>query len=1731
MKIVLLVVLSVLFSDKAFPSHAAGMDITYKFVGTTAGPGRQITLNVTSGSWPIEISWDIYNPSSGIIIASGGAPYSGIICIPTTSLGNLQFRMYDSWGDGWNGANYTLSGNTSILGNTSGTLGNGLSLGFNTFNVTGGTSCTTVETLKYEITLAFYYDCENGNSTNSPDQIRWEEWATNNNGGYNSATLTQIGTATNVTPVCQSITDPCSYGLAYAYEKYTYKAIITFPNRGSWKIWNQPLAARNTTTYGCNPPFGGCFQDLCVVANIDNSTYLSSSPVFSSDPVSFLCAGGDCFYNGATDPDSDDLSYTLTQPKTNEGLNDNMTYQNGSYLQPFPNGTTSINPITGDLCVNTNSIGTSVAAIKVSESRNGTNIGFVTRDVQIWSRACTGVANPLITTIPGPITSLNSANNSFSFCVDGISQLSFDIQANSTVNIEMLNSVLPGGATFTTNPSNPLSSNTVTGTFNWIPTAADIAGSPYAINIIIYDDECPLPNSTSFTYIINLTTGISDSITNTISDVSCNGLNNGNISLSILGSQGGYSYLWSTGDSSQSISNLDGGVYNVIITDSLGCYDTQSFNVNEPSVFTANVSNTNISCFGLNNGAASINTNGITASYIWSNSLTSNSINNLSAGVYSVDITDGNGCTLTEFITITEPLAISTITSQNNISCFGYSDGSISLAINGGIPDYTINAAGYSQTLVGGVSSFTTPSLLPNGTYPYTVTDSNGCVYNNTITLTSPNQISTTEITNNVSCNGFSDGSVVLTINGGTPNYSEDWGLNNPLALSLGIANYLITDNNGCVYSDSVVITEPNLLTTTFTQTNVSTCSAADGSIDVTIAGGTTPYTFSWDNGSITEDLTSISVGTYILTVTDSKGCISIQSVTITEPPSPTLSYTQMDVSCNGGNDGSIDLSVNAGTSPFSYIWTNSEITQDITGLTAGQYTVQVEDDNACLENITITITEPIAPSISATQINVDCNGNSTGSIDLTIVGGSVSYATLWSNGQVTEDINNLLAGNYTYTITDANACVYSNTINISQPNVLEITPTIANVNCKDESNGYIILNTSGGTTPYIEDFGSANPFALAAGNYPFTITDNNACIYTSSITISEPDLLLVSPTSTNASCGGYFDGTATLVVTGGTPNYNSNWGLSNPSGLNTGIHTYIVNDANNCISQGSVTITEPQAMQIIVDTFRVSCFGLSDGSATLTISAGAGAPYIEDWGGLNPNSLAAGLHIITVTDVNNCSAQVTAVITEPTDIQINPLLSHVSCFEQNDGTAFLQISGGISPYTQNWNGVNILSLTAGSYLYSVIDNNNCVKNNFITINEPDTLRATATITNANCFNSDDGEIYLTITGGTAPYTEDFGGINPFALGAGSYYFSVTDVKGCQFDSIAVVEQANQVLISFSAESPICRNDSSEITVSINNPLNNIYTIIIQDSIEQSFVIDSSGFLFPEGIKLKLSPKFTTDLILVSITDENGCSSSSNETKNVIVNQLPTLDINLNDICRGSPSFTLNEGNPIGGSYFIDNQNTTFFDVEILEDGAYTIRYEYTDIITNCSNSIEKTININPNPIADFSFSPQPADIDNPTILFVNESEDIENTTWILGDGTTLTDELEFWHTYADTGTYDVIYVVSNQFNCSDTAKATLIINPVYQIFIPSAFTPNNDGDNDSFKVEIIGQKEYLMTIFNRWGEIIFEEKNGAWDGKLNNNIVQNGTYSYTILVSDFKDKPFIYKGIVTLIK
>jgi hypothetical protein len=200
-----------------------------------------------------------------------------------------------------------------------------------------------------------------------------------------------------------------------------------------------------------------------------------------------------------------------------------------------------------------------------------------------------------------------------------------------------------------------------------------------------------------------------------------------------------------------------------------------------------------------------------------------------------------------------------------------------------------------------------------------------------------------------VSCFGFNDGSVNLIISGGIPAYTEDWGSNNSSSLSVGTYNYTVTDNNGCIYTNAVSISEPSDIQISSTQNNVSTCGATDGNIDITTLGGISPYSFSWSSGQNTEDINSLSAGTFILTVTDANLCTSTHTVTLTEPAAPIVTYTQTNTTCNAGSDGSIDVSVSGGLNPYQYSWSNSATSQDISNLSAGIYTLNVTDANNCV--------------------------------------------------------------------------------------------------------------------------------------------------------------------------------------------------------------------------------------------------------------------------------------------------------------------------------------------------------------------------------------------------------------------------------------------------------------------------------------------------------------------------------------------------------------------------------------------------------------------------------------------------------------------------------------------------------------------------------------------------------------------------------------------------------------
>jgi uncharacterized protein (DUF2141 family) len=343
-------------------------------------------------------------------------------------------------------------------------------------------------------------------------------------------------------------------------------------------------------------------------------------------------------------------------------------------------------------------------------------------------------------------------------------------------------------------------------------------------------------------------------------------------------------------------------------------------------------------------------------------------------------------------------------------------------------------------------------SSLPAGTYAISVTDDNGCIKTASATITEPAVLAATATPTNVLCNGGS-GKVTLTITGGTAPYDIIWDgpaandgtANNQasgyMISSLPAGTYAIsvTDDNGCIKTASATITEPAVLAATATPTNVL-CNGGSGKVTLNITGGTSPYDITWDGPAANDGtannqasgymISSLPAGTYAISVTDENGCIKTSSATITEPAVMVLSTTTTP-SCTGGATGIIDLTVLGGTMSYSYLWTNGAISQDISGLAGGTYTVTVTDSNGCSKTTSAVVSQSTAMILTTTTV-ATCVGGNIGSIDLTVSGGTPTYTYLWSNTSTAQDINGLGVGTYTVIVTDMNNCTATTSASIT---------------------------------------------------------------------------------------------------------------------------------------------------------------------------------------------------------------------------------------------------------------------------------------------------------------------------------------------------------------------------------------------------------------------------------------------------------------------------------------------------------------------------------------------------------------------------------------------------------------------------------------------------------------------------------------------------------------------------
>ncbi|MBX7093075.1 MAG: PKD domain-containing protein [Flavobacteriales bacterium] len=1165
----------------------------------------------------------------------------------------------------------------------------------------------------------------------------------------------------------------------------------------------------------------------------------------------------------------------------------------------------------------------------------------------------------------GDATTGTGSTVSHTYGATGTYTVTLTVSNGTCTNTETLSvTVNPNPAvTLTVTPPNCFGQNgTITANptggssfgYAWNPPAGQATqtvsvpvGGPYSVTVT-NNFGCTATASASMTQPTQLTATMG-----TPTMVNCNGGNNGSVSVTAAGGTAPYTYNWSpapgSGQGTANAGSLTAGTYTVTVTDNKGCTATASVTITQPTVLTATMGTpTMVNCNGGNNGSVSVTATGGTAAYnvSWTGPTSGNpagneiaisggnySITGMTAGTYTVTITDNKGCTATASVTITQPAVLTaTMGTPTMVSCNAGNNGSVSVTAAGGTAPYTYN---WSPAPGSGQGTANAGSLTA-GTYTVTITDNKGCTATASVTITQPTVLTATMGTPTmVSCNGGNNGSVSVTAAGGTAPYTYNWspapgsgqGTANAGSLTAGTYSVTITDNKGCTATASVTITQPTVLTATMgTPTMVSCNGGNNGSVSVTAAGGTAPYTYNWSpapgSGQGTANAGSLTAGTYSVTITDNKGCTATASVTITQPTALTATMgTPTMVSCNGGNNGSVSVTAAGGTAPYTYNWSpapgSGQGTANAGLLTAGTYTVTITDNKGCTATASVTITQPTALTATmGTPTMVSCNGGNNGSVSVTAAGGTAPYTYNWSPapgaGQGTAAASSLTAGTYTVTITDNKGCTATASVTITQPAVLTATmgtPTM--VSCNGGNNGSVSVTAAGGTAPYTYNWspapgsgqGTANAGSLTAGTYSVTITDNKGCTATASVTITQPTVLTATMgTPTMVSCNGGNNGSVSVTAAGGTAPYMYNWspapgsgqGTANAGSLTAGTYTVTVTDNKGCTATASVTITQPTALTATMGTpTMVSCNGGNNGSVSVT-AAGGSAPYTYNWspapgagqGTAAASSLTAGTYTVTITDNTGCTTTASATITQPAVLTATmgaPTM--VSCNGGNNGSVSVTAAGGTAPYTYNWSPApgsgqgtaNAGSLTAGSYTVTITDNNGCSATSSVAITQPTAISLTTASTPTNC-GASTGTTTVTATGGAGSYTYSWN-TTPVQstatasnLLAGTYTVTVTDLNGCTATAT--------VSVNNNAAPTITENIASHIDVLCNGGNNGAAAVTVSGGTAPLSISWS-----PSGGTSATASGLTAGIYTVTVTDANLCAASVN----IIITQPPVL--------------------------------------------------------------------------------------------------------------------------------------------------------------------------------------------------------------------------------------------------
>jgi gliding motility-associated-like protein len=946
-----------------------------------------------------------------------------------------------------------------------------------------------------------------------------------------------------------------------------------------------------------------------------------------------------------------------------------------------------------------------------------------------------------------------------------------------------------------------------------------------------------------------------------VSPPACFGQANGAVTINIIsGGKSPYQSAIGAGTYSSTFTypGLAPGTYVFHIRDSIKCIKDTTIVITQPAQLATIVQVVNVGCNGNNNGSLQVFASGGTAPYQYALNAGSfglaNVFSGLVAGSYTLHVKDSRNCLKDTVVAIIQPPAMRLDSLKVvPLTCSGAANASVTVYGSGGVPPYQYAADG---GLYGSSPVF---NGLAAGPHQFAVKDNGGCTKDTFITIAQPVPVQVAVPTVvHVLCNGGASGSVTLAGSGGAApyQYAVNTGAYGSSAvfngLSAGSYVFHVKDAGGCIKDTTVAISQPVVISwQAVSVTPVGCAGQANGSIVLAATGGAGTFQYALGSGNYgaAGSFTGLATGTYTLHAKDANGCIKDTVLTITQPLPLQVSLVLTPVSCTGNQtDGGITVNASGGTTPYQYALNTGSFGPSgvFAGLSAGSYTVHLTDTRNCTKDTTVQLLVPAAPRIDSLQITgIPCAGQASGSVRLFGSGGVAPYTYSKNGGGFGSNalFGSLAAGSYTFSIKGANGCIKDTSMVLLQPVVLGVASVqLTPVTCRNATNGSVQLNGQGGTAPYTYALGSSvysaiNSFGnLAAGTYTLHVKDANNCVKDTTVIITAPPAIVIQSVAVGqVLCAGAYTGSLQITASGGTGSLqyaiNNNTYISGNafSGLPAAVYTIHVKDANGCIKDTVVSITQPALLATALVIQPVTCTGsLTDGGITVSPSGGV-VPYSYainsgSFGSVNQfNGLVAGTYQVKIRDANGCEKDTQVVLSAPADIALAALVTAVTCYQGNDASISLEVAGGTGPFTyvlsagQNFgptaNASHVFTGlgTQASIVARVTDQNGCTADTTLAIKGPGVVLLAADHTDIACHNQTTGQIVVHAAGGNGGFRysltgNDYQADSVFtSLGGGQYTVYVQDAKGCGLSlPITLAAPRNPLAIQLEVDSVLC---------------------------------------------------------------------------------------------------------------------------------------------------------------------------------------------------------------------------------------------------------------------------------------------------------------------------------------